>query len=259
MTTKKLQKNDSDYISNKVLIMFLFALIGIFVLMVVYRLLTHGSTFMTGLYIVKSFLVIGAAGMIYGIIKQTRERKKQQGEHKKLISGANIAVIGLVFIFTALCLLYYDFTVSIKMLYIFLPTIAVLYMIFHTYPREFFTISVVCATGAPFIWMLSRTLSGNTVNRLPIYILICGLMLMGIELLIILLASKNKGSIHLFGNSLSLLSHGANLFPVILSCLIVVLSITMSFLMGAIFAFYCMFAVFIYLFISAVFYTVKLM
>jgi len=258
LAAKKLQKNDSDYISNKVLTMFLLALIGVFLLMLVYRLLTHGSTFIYGLYIVRGFFTVGLAAVVYGLIRYGIERKNKSGGQRKMITSANIVVIGLLLLFSAVSLLYYDFTVSIKMLYILLPTIAVLYLIFQTYPREFFSISIISATGAPFIWMLSKALNGGDGKK-PLYILIAGLALMVAEAVLVLAASKNKGGISLFNKKLFLLSQGENLFPVLISSLIVVLSLMLSFAFGAMFAFYCIFAVFIYLFIAAVFYTVKMM
>ena len=259
MTAKKLQDNNSDYVSNKVLTMFLLALIGVFMLMVVYRLLSHGSTFMYGLYIVKGFLAAGVAAVVYGIIRYPIERKNKQGGQKKIISNANIIVIGLILIFSALSLLNYDFTVSIKLLYILLPAFALLYLVFQTYPREFFSISVICATGAPFIWMLSHALTGDVAGKQPIYIIAAGLALMGLELLIVLKASKSRGTISLFHKKLALLSQGANLLPVFMAGFLVVVSLALSYLFGAVFAFYCMFAVFAYLFVTAVFYTAKLM
>lgn len=259
MAANKLQRNDNDYISNKVLTMFLLALIGVFLLMLIYRFLTHGHSFIYGFYLVKGVLAAGILAIAFGTVKYVLEQKNGKNVRRRMITSANIIVIGLVLVFSAVSLLYYDFTISIKMLYILLPTISVLYMIFKSYPREFFSISVICATGAPFLWLLSRALTENGTGRKSIYIIVAGLALMGIELIIVLNASKNKGHIDVFRRRLFLLSQGANLFPVLLSSVIVVLSLALSFAFGAMFAFYCMFAVFVYLFIAAVFYTVKLM
>ncbi|MDP4109533.1 MAG: hypothetical protein Q8878_05820 [Bacillota bacterium] len=259
MTAKKLQKNDSDYISTKVITMFLLALLGIFLLMVVYRLLCYGSTFIYGLYAVKGIFAAGVIAAGYGAVKYRNEKKASGEGPKKLLTGANYIFIGAVMIFCALALLYYDYTISIKMLYTLLPSIAVLYLIFHTYPREFFSISVICATGAVCLWSLSRTLTGDGTGKRPLYLVVMGLAFLGIELAIVLRASRNNGVLKIFGRKLSLLSQDATLLPVLLAGLTAVLTIVFSFVLGAMAAFYCMFAVFIYLFIAAVFYTVKLM
>ena len=50
---------------------------------------------------------------------------------------------------------------TINFLYVVIPTVTVLFIVYHTYPRDFFAISVISAFGAIGLWLSGSAISGG--------------------------------------------------------------------------------------------------
>lgn len=256
MASDKINKTQSDRISTKVMVMFAIALGGILLLMFERRLLTHGYSFMIGLWAIRAVGLLGIAGVLFGLYKTVADFKAGKKPIDSIFTGLNILGISLILIATAAGILMYDFTVSLKLLYVLYPAAAVLYLIFQTYPREMFCLSAACATGAPFLWMMSRMSEGDT--RMGAVTAI-GIFLLLVEAVLMRIAYKRSGLLGGKKVHVRLISKDGTPAFVFFMLLFMAAALLAARFIGTSLAFYAMIAAFVYLFVMAVFYTVKMM
>lgn len=257
MTAKK-QPNEKDYITNKVLIVFSICLLGVLGLMMIYRVMDIMSTWWIGMIIVKTVCAIGAVGLLAGLAKIASERKAGSDMRYRLLRGRNIAVVGAVV--TVIMLIIWKYGVqSIKMFYVILPALAVYYLIYHSYPREFFIVAADCGIAAALLWGVRTALSSSSFGKVSWAVAAIAVALAAVQAVLVLRVRKTgcKGMIE--GKRVALFT-AAHAYDVMLAtgALMAVL-VVVGAVLGAQIAYYLMFAAFAYLFVSAVYYTVKML
>ncbi len=256
MATEKLTREQSDRISVKVMVMFALAFVGILLLMLERRLLTHGNTFMIGLYAIRIIGILGLIGCVVGIIWAVKDHQKGKKSADSVFTGLNFFGLSLTLAVTAAGILFYDFLVTFKLLYILYPVLAVLYLIFHTYQRELFTIAVICATAAPILWMQTRMIDTDPRRNI---VFIGGIVAIVIETVLLILAYRNKGILGTDKIGIRLLSKGEKPLPVCIMLALSVVALILGRVMGMGIAFWSLIALLVYLFICAVYYTVQML
>ena len=73
------------------------------------------------------------------------------------MSGYVVVWFGLVLALSCAMMMFYSYTLAMRLLYVLMPVSAVLYLIYYVYPREFFTVCLTHASLAFLMWALAKT------------------------------------------------------------------------------------------------------
>lgn len=257
MATKR-KPNEKDYITNKVLSVFSLCLLGVLLLMLFYRVAAYGSTYMLGRQITWVVLGLGVLGVIWGAVKTGMECSRGQDMRYRLLRGRNLVIVFAVIAVCMAAVLWRGPEV-IKLFYIILPALAVYYLIYHSYPREFFVISVDCGLMAVLLYAARRALATTNFHwgayiAAAAAVVLCLLQVAGVFYV------KKHGCRGLVdGQMVDLFSSkNAHTMMLVTAAVLAVLPVAGA-LLGAQIAYYLIFAAFAYLFVTAVYYTVKMM
>lgn len=246
-----------EYTTNKVLAVFSICLFGVLVLMVLQRMLDYGQTWQAGLLLVKMLLGVGVAGVIWGIFLAVREAGGKKSAANRLICGRNVLIASMIMT-ASMGVIYYIGPAPIKLLYVVLPMLAVYYLIYHSYAPEFFLIAVDCGVGLGLIWVTYRALASASYGSMAYAAIGVMAVVTVIQLAVVASLRSKKGKVMRGGKTMDLnLSRNAytmlTVTPLLMTLLVAVTLFAPTYLMitlgiGA-----------AYLFITAVYYTVKLM
>ena len=257
MATKR-KPNEKDYITNKVLTVFSLCLLGVLLLMLLYRVAGYLNTYLLGGTITGVVCGLGVVGVLWGVVKTSLERKKNADVQYRLMRGRNIIVVfAAVVICMAVVLLFGPET--IKLFYVILPALAVYYLIYHSYPREFFVISVDCGLMAALLYAVRRALVSTNYQWIAyvaaaIAVVLCLAQVAGVQYV------KKHGCRGLVdGVKVDLFSSSNAHTMMLVTALVLAVLPVAGAVLGAQIAYYLIFASFAYLFVTAVYYTVKMM
>lgn len=257
MATKR-KPNQRDYITNKVLSVFTLCLLGVLLLMLLYRIAAYGNTYLLGRRITEVICGLGVLGVIWGILKTMSERKRNQDMRFRLLRGSHIIVTFAAVILCMAAVLVFGPEV-IKLLYIILPAIAVYYLIFHSYPREFFVISVDCGLLAMLLYVVRRALASTSHHWVAWLVAAAAVVLCLIQCAGVFYIKKHGCRGLVDGQMTELFNEGnAHAMMLVTGVVLAVLPIAAAAL-GAQIAYYLIFVALAYLFVTAVYYTVKMM
>ena len=221
------QKKEEEYITNKVLIVFSLCLGGVLLLMGVKNLVSNGVSYLAGITLIKVLIGISILGVITGLFMIIREIKNHINTSMKIITGRNVLLTFAISLVIFVLIYYFLFPVF-KIFYAVLPALAVYYLIYHSYQPEFVAIAFNGGVAAVLLFIIRRAISSANFKYLTYA-----------SLAVMVVYSKNAYTM-LF------------ITPVIMTILVAVGAFTSM-------ALYAIFAVAAYLFITAVYYTVKLM
>lgn len=137
------------------------------------------------------------------------------------------------------------------------PAAAVLALVYYLYQREFFAVTVLSALGLLGLWLFRRV-GGAHQPLLYAYLVVLAVILVA-AVLLCRSASAHGGSLTLGGKKLQLFAHNTSYGMVYLTCAVVAVAVAAALVLGTGAAYYLIFALVAWLFIMAVYYTVKLM
>lgn len=137
------------------------------------------------------------------------------------------------------------------------PAAAVLALVYYLYQREFFAVTVLSALGLLGLWLFRRV-GGAHQPLLYAYLVVLAVILVA-AVLLCRSASAHGGSLTLGGKKLQLFAHNTSYGMVYLTCAVVAVAVAAALVLGTSAAYYLIFALVAWLFIMAVYYTVKLM
>lgn len=243
----------NDYVTNKLLLVFTLAFALILLLMNISRMMKSTATYLAAITLTKVSAIVAGAAVVLGIVMMIIEHSKKTDTSLKLFSGKNITIGAL---FVAICLfpLTQVFRAeTLTLLYIFVPSVIVLYIIYYSYPREFFMITLACIVGGIGIWLLRS----DVINSKDMLALIGAAAVIVLEALFTVWAQLGGGKISLFGRELSPFKKDARFGIVYLTFALVLALLAASFL-AADLAIYFIFGLIAYIVIVGVYYTVKL-
>ena len=159
--------SESDFITNKILLVFTLALIGTLALMMISKLVLDIQTAIVTVYSLQGLAALSAVGVVYGIHRFASEKKRAVDTSRKILTGRNITLFFAIVLFCCVFIVSTNPTAAIRTLYIFIPGWAVLYLIKAIYIREFYVISLICAFGALLLWGSSRILAAGHLFLFP--------------------------------------------------------------------------------------------
>lgn len=253
----KNQKKD-DYITNKVLIVFSVCLLGVLALMGLYRLLDYGTTIRIGLTVLRVCIGVSAVGVLAGVLLIVRERKNQIDNTYRIATGRNVAIVFAVSMIMLLLVSRYGVQM-IKVFYALLPAMAVYYLIYHSYQPEFFAVSADCGAAVALLFIVRRALISTNVQYLAWVAVAVMAVIAAVQIAVLCSVKKSNGTLVVGSRKMSFVfSKNAYLMMTVTPVVMVAL-VALGALLGVKLATYAIFAAAGYFFVTAVYYTVKLM
>ena len=240
--------SEEEYTTNKVLTVFSVCLLGVLVLMVLQRLLDYADTWRIGRITVGVLLAAGVAGIIWGIVLLARELSGKREKGRRIICGRNV-LIASVILTLCMALIGYVGTQPIKMLYVILPVLAVYYLIYHSYAPEFFLIALDSGIALGLMWLTHRSLA-TPENAWRAYAALgIAAVLTVVQLACIWKLRGKTVDSHFSRNAYTMLT----ITPLLMTVLVAAVLLAPNHMLIA------MGVAAAYLFVTAVYYTVKLM
>ena len=250
--------NEKDYITNKVLATFSLCLLGVLLLMVLYRVAAYASTYMLGLRITQIICGIGILGVIGGALKIKKERGAQVDTRFRLLRGQNIVAVSAI-VAACMAIILLAGPEVIRLLYVILPAIAVYYLIYYTFPREFFVVSIDCGLMIGLLYLVRQSLASASHTWIAWVACAVALVLCLVQILIVLSVKKHGCKRMVNGRMTDLFSSNNAYTIMLISALLLAILPIIAAILGTQVAYYLIFAAFAYLFVTVVYYTVKLM
>ena len=252
-----------DYITNKILTIFVFTFAVMMLLIIAYRGYSHMNTYLQSYYGSYIAAGLGAAGAIVSGIFALRDRKQGIRREYKVLTPLNIC-LGCLLICAA-GLVCGRFTVDgIKVLYAVVPSVALLSLLPMIYPRDFFFIALVTGCGVLLMYIYSKEISELMLWQRDFSLRSLGATLVALLLLcawtvLLVRLKRNQGRLSLRRLDLELYPKGTHYLFSFLTAGVVALCTLAAYLFGAVAAYYMMFLLLAYLFAMAVVYTVKML
>ena len=257
MAKTKKPISQEEYTTNKVLTVFSVCLLGVLVLMILQRLLDYANTWRAGMLMQKCLLVLGAAGVLWGVWMFWREKTGKRPTARRILCSRNVLIVSVVLVIAMSVIGFYGSS-PIKVLYVILPVLAVYYLIYHSYAPEFFAIAVNCGLALGLVWVVRQAqVSVNHANLAYATAAVMAAIAL-IEVICVLALRGKKGKFRFNGRDIDWkLSPNAYTMlvftPVVMAAVVIAAALLPS--AGLI----CMGVTAGYVFVTAVYYTVKLM
>lgn len=179
---------------------------------------------------------------------------KRQGKRARLPLALTILFLAA----SAMSIVIYRFSdTGIQFLCRAVLGVTVMALIYYLYQREFFTASAVTAAGILGLWVLRRADGGYTL-LLYGYMALVAVLLVAV-VAVCRMAQTHEGVVSLGGKKVSLFPKNAGYGMVYLTCGIVAAVLIAALVAGTAVAYYLMFGLVAWIFVMAVYYTVKLM
>jgi membrane-associated HD superfamily phosphohydrolase len=182
-------------------------------------------------------------------------RNKRKEERRRADDRFTWRVLSVIFFLCLWTFLLYFFNWP-TILYILPAGASVLYLLAFIYPRDFTVLAVYISCGALGLWLL--TLLGQRSGRwnpLAYAVFAAAIVL---SALCIWRLYKRGGSITVRSKTLSIMPRKGRYVFLVIACCITALALTAAIFFGGTAASFSIIALFCYLFIAAVYYTVKL-
>lgn len=257
-TSKRPNKKEEEYVTNKVLIVFSLCLSGVLILMGIKNLVNYGSTYSMGIMLIKVLLAISFIGVVCGIFMIVREKKKNINTNMRILTGRNVFIVFLVSFIMFVLVNRYVFLVF-KLFYIILPVLAVYYLIYHSYQAEFTVIAFDGGFAISMLFVAKRAMESTNFKNMVYPAVLCMVILLVFQLIIVLKIKNSDGKIRIFKKDYELAFSKNAYKMMIITPFIMTLAVAFGAFTAPVISLYTVFAVAAYLFITGVYYTVKLM
>ncbi len=246
------RRSDEDAVFNRMLICLAAAVAAellILLLRRVYVEMSLGADVALALAAVFSVLrfagLILVAGGVIWLVYSLRTGRSRLGPTILITVSAAVWVIAV--------LLYYFFDTGASVL-IYLPlAAAVLVLIWFLYQRIFFFSALITGCAAAALWLCRLYYDGHPVRVRIIFA--AGFVLLGLAMLLAVKVRSAGGKL----GSLRVLPSDSPYPMLYLTCAVTAVLMALALLLGATAAFYLMFGLVAWLFVQAVYFTVKLM
>ena len=243
--------SQEEYTTNKVLAVFSVCLLGVLVLMILERLLGYSNTWKTGVLVTRVLLGVGIVGAAAGIIMLGQEHTGKRSSVRRIVCGRNMLIASIV------AINYYG-TMPIKAMYVVLPVLAVYYLVYHSYAPEFFLIAVDTGVGVAAMLVIHRALVSANHTWMSTVAAAGTAVLALIQIAVTASLRRKKGKFTFRGRKIDT-QFSKNAYLMLTITPIVMVALTAVVVLAASHVMIALGAAAAYLFITAVYYTVKLM
>lgn len=245
--------NRNDYITNKVLTVFSVCLLGVLGLMVLNNLLNYSVHWQTALTVVQILRIVGVVVAVGGLLWMMQQRSKGVDTRFKIVCGRSVLILGVV-LAVLFSVIHWNPNEAIKVCYVALPAFAFYYLIYHSYQPEFFVIAADCGVAAGAI-ALGMTGFGA---RMRYVLLVLVVVLFAAQLVGVQKVKADKGKIKLQKHKYAFdFSKNAYLMMVLTPVVMAVVTAAGVLAAGRV-PMAALIAAGVYFFVTAVYYTVKL-
>ncbi|HIU42884.1 MAG TPA: hypothetical protein IAB67_01145 [Candidatus Ventrousia excrementavium] len=254
---QKVQKAQ-DIITNRVLIFFGFTAIFLWVISYLNRAFDYPSSFQAANVAAVIMMVVGAAAVVAGLVWQ-RARVRSGKAQDAALSGYVVVWFGLVLALSCAMMMFYSYTLAMRLLYVLMPVSAVLYLIYYVYPREFFTVCLTHASLAFLMWALAKTsdAGGDPVIRYGSFVL--AVLVCAAALALAYKTRSTGGVLTLGSRQIAVFNKTTNIRYVTILYAATLVLLVAALLLGAPFAFYVLYADLAFIAVAAVYYTVRML
>ena len=249
-------KKQEDVALTRALIWFAAAMVVEFLLLLIDNVFTRGIPSYNFANDLANALPIIAGGCLLcavaaGIWCWKRTTAKKEIAFMPLV----LAAVFLVLAGSALVLV--QVPSAADLLKVTVPALGVLALVYYLYQREFFVSALASGVALLGVWLVNR---GSVKMDLLIFLCVAvGIVVQLAVLMLGLLLKKYNGALTIKGKRLVVFGKQANYLPVILSCVLGILSLAACLVLGELAAFYLLFVLLAWLLLLLVYYTVKLM
>lgn len=240
-----------DKVTNRTLIVFAFIFVSVMLLMQCYRIfdqMVGGLALIHVLWIVAGvFAALTAAALVWLLAALARK--------KKLTLPLNLLL--LFFLVAASCVIMATrHLAGVLFLYAALPSAALLYLVYFIYQREFFALAASCGGAILVLWILHGWQDAHPFRALCLGLLaaLLALALTGVTVLL-----RRDGGVLKLGNRSVSLFGARTLYKPMLVTLPLLAAVCLAAAFLPQFAYALMLVLCAYLFLLAVYFTVKLM
>lgn len=249
--------SQEEYTTNKVLAVFSVCLLGVLVLMILERLLGYSNTWKTGVLVTRVLLGVGIVGAAAGIIMLGQEHAGKRSSVRRIVCGRNMLIASIVAIVFLTAINYYG-TMPIKAMYVVLPVLAVYYLVYHSYAPEFFLIAVDTGVGVAAMLVIHHALVSANHTWMSTVAVAGTAVLALIQIGVTASLRRKKGKFTFRGRKIDT-QFSKNAYLMLTITPIVMVALTAVVVLAASHVMIALGAAAAYLFITAVYYTVKLM
>ena len=240
--------SQEEYTTNKVLAVFSVCLLGVLVLMILERLLGYSNTWKTGVLVTRVLLGVGIVGAAAGIIMLGQEHAGKRSSVRRIVCGRNMLIASIVAIVFLTAINYYG-TMPIKAMY---------YLVYHSYAPEFFLIAVDTGVGVAAMLVIHRALVSANHTWMSTVAAAGTAVLALIQIAVTASLRRKKGKFTFRGRKIDT-QFSKNAYLMLTITPIVMVALTAVVVLAASHVMIALGAAAAYLFITAVYYTVKLM
>lgn len=254
---QKVQKAQ-DIITNRVLIFFGFTAIFLWAISYLNRAFDYPSSFQAANVAAVIMMVVGAAAVVAGLVWQ-RARVRSGKAQDAALSGYVVVWFGLVLALSCAMMMFYSYTLAMRLLYVLMPVSAVLYLIYYVYPREFFTVCLTHASLAFLMWALAKTsdAGGDPVIRYASFVL--AVLVCAAALALAYKTRSTGGVLTLGSRQIAMFNKTTNIRYLTILYVATLVLLVAALLLGAPFAFYVLYADLAFIAVAAVYYTVRML
>lgn len=250
--------SQDEYVTNKVLSVFTVCLLGVLLLMVLQRLMGYGNTWAVGALLCKVLIGVGALGVLWSLWLFAKERSGKRQSARRIVCGRNVLIVSVVSVLI-LSVINYLGVAPIKAFYVILPALAVYYLIFHSYAPEFFLISVDCGLAAALIMVIRRAQASSSFAALAYIALAVMAVVAVVEIAAVYSLRAKKGVLAVGKRKFSFALSKNAYVMLTLTPLVMLALVAAAVVLGSSAHLICMGIAAAFLFVTAVYYTVKLM
>ncbi len=256
MAVKRRVSTKEEHITNEILLIFSCAFVAILGIIMIDNMFKNTSTALTTTFVLA---VLGAVLLLCcaaGVVIAVRGKKQKNSRQRSI--GLNFAVFSAAYAFICLYASYF-FIDGIKHLYFLVPAVAVVSLIYFLYPSDFFAQSIITGAGGFLLFYFSNRMAIGYISTAMIIISAGAFALLAAAVVFGLILKKKRGRLSLAGKRFQVFPSNANYAMYFVTCALIAASLALSIVLGPERAYMFMFGVFTYLFVLAVFYTVKMM
>lgn len=182
-------------------------------------------------------------------------RKQRREEQRKADDRFTWRVLGVMLFLAIWTVMLYRFSLPVY-LYAIPSGMAVLYLLAYIYPKDFTVLAMLVSGGAVGLWILTilyqRSGRWNTLAHILFAAAIA------VSALLLWFLRKNGGNLRLGARTINIIPNKGRYRYMFIACGALAAALTVSVILGRSAAWYAMVAMFCYLFVVAVYYTVKL-
>ncbi len=249
--------SEEEYTTNKVLTVFSVCLAGVLVLMVLQRLLNYVSTWRAGRTLALVLLGVGVVGVAWSLYLLAQERSGKRTAERKILRGRNVLITSLI-LAACMWIIYEYGAFPIKGMYVILPVLAVYYLVYHSYSPEFFIIAMDCGIAVGLMWTVQRALNSSRLGKLAYVSVGAAVVLAIIQIAFVKSLQGKKGKFTFRGKDMQA-NFSKNAYTILFVTPVLMAVMTAGVLVQPARFLVLLGAAAAYLFITAVYYTVKLM